>query len=355
MKKRFQVQPEPNWWYEGVVCLEKRTLAQEEEMLENHERFGFNRQEMEAVFAPLINYKTIVWQETAYLLDRYPHMREYLDAEDDQGSLLRNILPFLQTLFEQKEAANHEIDQAINLALSSLLTEQDADDRTIVGDLATVLTAVTRSSLSDRRKLQVINFYNSRYQFVQDMKDMLRSAAAVCSQHASIVKQEIDSCLQELVRNNSLIAKLIIDIDTQMTVYASIFGFNAVTLQEVKSDIVIHCGIFVDAISRWKELNKFNDAQLISAMKALSDPTRMKILQMLSQKRFYLQEIADQLHLTPATISHHIGILGPSEFLIFHVDQTSRKLYYELNRKRLAELGKSLMEMAGKEFEEHEQ
>ncbi len=356
MKKRFQVQPEPNWWFEAVACLEQRTLQSEEEMIANHDRFGFAKQDMQTIFAPLMNYKTTVWRETEPLLVQYAAMKDFWYAEDDQGSLFRNILPHVQSLFEQQAFSKEESDQAINQALSALLTDQDADDRTVVDDLVTVLTVVAKSSFSDHRKLQIINFYNNRYQLLQDMKALLQSTAMICEQHASIVKQEIGACLQELSASGSIIAtKLILDLDAEMTVYVSIFAFNAVMLQEVGETIVIHSGIFVDLISKWKEQNKFNDAQLISAMKALSDPTRMKILQMLSQKRFYLQEIADQLHLTPATISHHIGILGPSEFLIFHVDQTSRKLYYELNRKRLAELGKSLIEMAGKEFEEHEQ
>lgn len=356
MKKRFQVQQEPNWWFEAVACLEQRTLQSEEEMIENHDRFGFAKEDMQAVFAPLMNYKTMVWHETEPLLAEYSHMKDFWYAEDDQGSLFRNVLPHVQSLFEQQEYSKEESDRAINQALSALLTDQDADDKTAVVDLVTVLTAVTKSTLSDHRKLQIINFYNNRYQLLQDMKALLQHAAKICAQHATIVKQEIAACLQELSANDSIIAsKLILDLDTEMTVYASIFAFNSVMLQEVNENIVIQSGIFVYSISKWKEQNKFNDAQLITAMKALSDPTRMKILQLLSQKRFYLQEIADHLHLTPATISHHIGILGPSEFLIFHVDQTSRKLYYELNRSRLAELGKSLVEMAGKEYYEQEQ
>lgn len=356
MKKRFQVQPEPNWWFEAVASFEQRTLQSEEEMIDNHERFGFTKQDMQTIFSPLMTYKTTVWQDTEPLLAEYAHMKDFWYAEDDQGSLFRNILPYVQSIFEKQDFSKEESDEAINQALSALLTDQNADDRVVVADLVTLLTEVTKSSLSDHRKLQIINFYNNRDQLLQDMKALLQRAAKICAQHAAIVKQEIETCLQELSASDSIIAtKLVLDLHMEMTVYVSIFAFNAVMLQEVGENIVIQSGIFVDSISNWKEQNRFNDAQLIMAMKALSDPTRMKILQLLSQKRFYLQEIADHLHLTPATISHHIGILGPSEFLIFHVDQSSRKLYYELNRSRLAELGKSLGEMAGKEYYEQEQ
>lgn len=48
------------------------------------------------------------------------------------------------------------------------------------------------------------------------------------------------------------------------------------------------------------------------AFKALSDPTRRKILELLQEKSLNAGEIADYFHITKPSISHHLTILKNS-------------------------------------------
>ena len=52
------------------------------------------------------------------------------------------------------------------------------------------------------------------------------------------------------------------------------------------------------------------------AFKALSDPTRRKILELLQEKPLNAGEIADYFQITKPSISHHLSILTNSGLII---------------------------------------
>ncbi|KXU43810.1 MAG: winged helix-turn-helix transcriptional regulator [Coprobacillus cateniformis] len=52
------------------------------------------------------------------------------------------------------------------------------------------------------------------------------------------------------------------------------------------------------------------------AFKALSDPTRRKILELLQEKPLNAGEIADYFQITKPSISHHLSILKNSGLII---------------------------------------
>ncbi len=52
------------------------------------------------------------------------------------------------------------------------------------------------------------------------------------------------------------------------------------------------------------------------AFKALSDPTRRKILELLQNREMNAGEIADYFHITKPSISHHLSILKSSGLII---------------------------------------
>ena len=63
--------------------------------------------------------------------------------------------------------------------------------------------------------------------------------------------------------------------------------------------------------------------------KALSDPTRREILNLLKQKEMTAGEIVEHFQVSGATISHHLSILKQAGLVD---DQKSEKyIYYRLN------------------------
>lgn len=72
-------------------------------------------------------------------------------------------------------------------------------------------------------------------------------------------------------------------------------------------------------------------------LKFLSDPKRYQMIQMLSKKKWYANELAKEFNITAATMSYHINKLYGLGVIHFEQGDQNR-LYIELDKKRLQEL-----------------
>jgi DNA-binding transcriptional ArsR family regulator len=65
------------------------------------------------------------------------------------------------------------------------------------------------------------------------------------------------------------------------------------------------------------------------AFKALSDPTRRKILDLLRERDLTAGEIADHFQMTKPSISHHLSLLKQAELV--SDERHGQHIYYSLN------------------------
>lgn len=70
--------------------------------------------------------------------------------------------------------------------------------------------------------------------------------------------------------------------------------------------------------------------------KAVSDPTRREIIQLLKKKVLTAGEICEHFDTTGATISHHLSILKNAGLVLDRKE--GKNIYYELNMSVLEEL-----------------
>lgn len=73
-----------------------------------------------------------------------------------------------------------------------------------------------------------------------------------------------------------------------------------------------------------------------NAFKALSDPTRRKILQLLKEKDLTAGEIADSFQITKPSISHHLNLLKQANLVMD--ERQGQNIYYSLNTTVFQEL-----------------
>lgn len=72
------------------------------------------------------------------------------------------------------------------------------------------------------------------------------------------------------------------------------------------------------------------------SFKALSDPTRREILQLLKGGRMSAGEIVSHFDMTGATISHHLSILKDAGLV--SDEKNGKYIYYELNLSVVEEI-----------------
>lgn len=88
-------------------------------------------------------------------------------------------------------------------------------------------------------------------------------------------------------------------------------------------------------------------------MKALSDPTRRAILNMLKSRTMAAGEIASQFEMTGATVSHHLSILKKANLIV--EDRQKNYIYYTLNASVLEEVLLWISDLKGEYSHEREE
>lgn len=81
------------------------------------------------------------------------------------------------------------------------------------------------------------------------------------------------------------------------------------------------------------------------SFKALSDPTRREIINLLKEKPLTAGEIVAHFNMTWATISHHLSILKNADLI--SDSKQGKFIYYELNLSVFEELISWFMEIKG--------
>ena len=93
-----------------------------------------------------------------------------------------------------------------------------------------------------------------------------------------------------------------------------------------------------DALGRVDELAP--PEGVLRLYRALGDPSRLRILRLLTDRDLYLTEIAQQMELSKPTVKHHLALLRAAGLVT--VTDEGHLTYYTLRRSRLDEAGAEL-------------
>jgi ArsR family transcriptional regulator, arsenate/arsenite/antimonite-responsive transcriptional repressor len=80
-----------------------------------------------------------------------------------------------------------------------------------------------------------------------------------------------------------------------------------------------------------------------NTFKALADPTRRKILEMLREKNLSAGDIADAFAMTKPSISHHLAILKNAELVL--AERDGQNIIYSLNSSVMQEFLQEMMNL----------
>jgi len=80
--------------------------------------------------------------------------------------------------------------------------------------------------------------------------------------------------------------------------------------------------------------------ELVTFFKALADANRLKIVGLLAEKSYSVEELAALLQLKPSTVSHHLSKLAEAELVSSRAE--SYYSIYQLDKKMLEEKSRSM-------------
>ena len=91
-----------------------------------------------------------------------------------------------------------------------------------------------------------------------------------------------------------------------------------------------------------------DDEEVLDGLRALADPSRMRIVDMLRDTELYAQEIVGRLHISQSAVSRHLGTLEAAHLV--SVRPANGMKYYAVDRARLRAIAghlEALAEVAG--------
>lgn len=87
--------------------------------------------------------------------------------------------------------------------------------------------------------------------------------------------------------------------------------------------------------------------KIVGYHKAMADPTRIRILLLLSEGELNGQVLAEKLAVSPPTVTHHAAKLR--EVGLIHERRDKNTIYFSLNRLMLEQKAKAILDFLGKQ------
>lgn len=349
----YKVYSEPNWEYELVACILEKDGKREEESLKAR-KFLMNQKEIEELLANIKDFKGKVLNRVLPLLENYPDIKPYfMNNTLEENGRARHILAALAS---RKELAKEHTAEEIDSLMLDIFDDwaKTIDETTEkegkFKDLADIIAFLKGLEEDDSAKFRFIMLYTERHTALPKIQEFVKQGVEVLKEYYPVIKADFEKAVSNLQDRKNMEAYLdklevikLGDVES-MIVQPCIVTYNQLSIAcEDNGEVMADTGIYMllpDVM-----VNNFagNDGRIISALKALGDTTRLKIIHMLSGKKMYIQEIADDLGLTPATVSHHMNILLQERLISITVDAAkAKKIFYEMNASQLKDLGEAI-------------
>lgn len=354
----YLIHDKPNWLLEAAVCIAEQYFYREGEVIENHNKFGMNKDEMIDSFRKYKDYKKSISSEIMPIYAGYPLLDKIfreIGGETEIGICFATSLVMFCGDRLSLDMDNKIIDEIINEFMVDTISDLRMDytqDEVIIHDLTGLIDLLDIMNIDDVFKMQLIHVYRNKHEIMKQLSEMLHACAFICKKYFYIIEEECDKLAVAISEIDDLEAFLDSSVGMKINtsfkgeIFPTIMCFNQFSMRFKNNKLVYHMGIYFLNLVDLKEKNKFNDAQIITDLKALADPSRLKIIDLISKDKMYLQELAEALSLTPATISHHINVLLKSELISITIDaERTKKTYYETNCTKIESLGDSIKKL----------
>ena len=198
--------------------------------------------------------------------------------------------------------------------------------------------AVLQSSLGDKQKCRLLSYLlDSRTAEV--LCGTLEKAAAAVEP----LMEEYRECYQAAARffeqEGDCGARLLKRIHVEAAVTKCIpwlSGFRSASVIQYQDEEAgkLWCGLWFFSGDS-PDGRRMDLEQTAEHLKLMGDPTKMRILKLLTEGRSYQTELAKKLELTVPTVNHHLSALLNKGFVEAAADKESKRVWFSLCRENL--------------------
>ena len=213
------------------------------------------------------------------------------------------------------------------------------------------IEVLAKSNFSPEDILKLIKALDTYEDLYIRLKPLIKALEEVIKNNLPMLKDRIENSFKDLETSDFAFARSILKdigfekypekIDQAIKVSLRLVDYNVISLMFSSlrpSGSNICLGLLTQNLIKIKE-SAYKETVFQRKLKALGDPTRFSIINLLRKRPYYLQELAEVLHLSPATLSYHINQLQMDGFLSYSTQ--GRRSYYSLRKKGFEDLEKS--------------
>ena len=368
------IRMEPLWLKEAFVALSKQNGDDYDRIMSHPDKFGATREEFQELFAPYLAYRDAVLPELLAILEAETVLRPY----HEMGKVPYVFLEEAATIFLNEKDPNHlmkwtpeteedmkqRVSALIRLTLKTDEEWQQEDDQSAIETVQELTELLDRSEASGEVRYQLLCLYLNPQNFLEALHRVAEPMVKVVQKHFELIRERFEQqrdgldedALKMLLTEGGSGMKLPLE-EEGLQICVGIFRYNGLSLSSYdQADgsmlISVTVGMFLSRLIGGKNQKKeLSPAEIQTACKALGDNSRYRILALVLERgRMYLQEMAKELGLTPATVSHHIAALMEADLLQVEMgEQEKRVIYYVADREHLAALGEAFLRFAESE------
>lgn len=239
-------------------------------------------------------------------------------------------------------------DHEIRLQLLNFLIEEQSGNAPLpfslqegkLDNLSYIISYLNQTTLRESVKWKLMMILERPKYYINELIQLVQSNLPTFEQ----AKQDIDKTLQKLLKNYE---KMIVngnfeplDFDNLLAEKKIIFPTLIMPLGQVEISNLCYFGLQVYLLPAFKKNAKQSNELLLSRLKALSDQSKLQIMQSLKSSPKYNLEIAEQIGLTAATMSHHMNVLLACKLV--KIEKRSGKVYYTVDTESVEQFVKEL-------------
>lgn len=129
--------------------------------------------------------------------------------------------------------------------------------------------------------------------------------------------------------------KIEISQNDDVSIYPNYMMCNSVRLN-IAYDSSNHINLFLGLLFQGKNFidsGHLSREEILAELKLLSDASKYELMMYLKDKAQYGSQLAEHMHLSTATISHHVNSL--CSYGLLNIEKDSNRVYYQLNKAQI--------------------
>jgi len=223
-------------------------------------------------------------------------------------------------------------------------------------ELSDVFRLVDHTPFSENKKYKILRIYSNPKVIFENFKEKIKQCEEIVKNYIHLVKDRFKTETQAFDENQQKINKLIEalkfsrmdtkvleELPKKLDFYINCVSYFNWTLRVNDQEHLrsrIHVGLLSLDLYDYSKERQQSKEHIIAQCKALGDKRRFEILMILSERPYFVRELAEKIDLSSASLSHHLSILNETGFLETQYDE--RKTYYSIKEETFERLGNYL-------------